>query len=406
MKVEHKQVDRYIVVTASGRLDASWADYFSEHCLDLIRNGHHHLIMDSQELSFLSSAGIRSLLLINKELSSVNGSFLIINAQPFVAKTIAMTGFGQWLSHEVPVEIRQEQASGAIISGETSGPWVLDPTASLKCSIDGGWEPWKPVVKGNMVLKQFPESVFALGIGGVAEEDGMPEHFGEFLAIGGNVILQPPEERIRPDYLLTQKEFIPELKVIQAVSCSGGMSHLFRFVPEEQGSSKSITDIALTAMAVTKSKTVAFVVLAEIDGLVGSTLIQSPARLEYERELSFPEIREWLSFCGERAYAGHQAMVFGISAETNMAQGLRFLRPLPSDPNLCGHFHAAVFPYQPLQNGKIGLHQNIRKFLDGPPPEALMHLVDDQRPTTGLGQSAFIRGACWCAGIQNMEDVI
>jgi hypothetical protein len=46
---------------------------------------------------------------------------------------------------------------------------------------------------------------------------------------------------------------------------------------------------------------------------------------------------------------------------------------------------------------------SVRKFFSGPPPLAVMHLVDDMRPAVGLGQSALIRGACWCAPVKDPE---
>jgi hypothetical protein len=34
----------------------------------------------------------------------------------------------------------------------------------------------------------------------------------------------------------------------------------------------------------------------------------------------------------------------------------------------------------------------------------LLHLIEDNRPAIGLGQSSFIRGACWCAAIKYGEE--
>ncbi len=76
---------------------------------------------------------------------------------------------------------------------------------------------------------------------------------------------------------------------------------------------------------------------------------------------------------------------------------------MPSAPDLAAHIHAAVFPYQPLQNGKIELESAIGKFFNGPPPLSVMHLADDDRPVVGLGESALIRGACWFSPLQNPE---
>lgn len=68
--------------------------------------------------------------------------------------------------------------------------------------------------------------------------------------------------------------------------------------------------------------------------------------------------------------------------------------------------HAAVFPPQSLQNGKIEMRENVERFFRGAPPYGVMHLVNDKRAALGLGESALTRGACWFAPIQNPEVLV
>jgi anti-anti-sigma factor len=405
MEITQEQFGNYLVIKANGRLDASWAEYFTDTVLDLIRNGHHQLIIDAMEISFLSSAGIRSLLSINKELQSVKGSFLIVHAPPFVEKTIEMTGFKKWLSDKLPDQIMSLDSLQPDVVGGKEEVYILNPAAKLSFSVIADWQPWQFVEPDKVQRMRFPTSVFALGIGGAADQpDKARDRFGDFLAAGGHVIFQPPEAKARPDFLLAEREFVPELLVIQALCCQGEMSHLIRFAPGEQTAFLEISRVAEQVLDTTKSKAAAFVMLAEVEGLVGATLIQSPGLKSASEGIPYPEIRDWLSFCGEKVYSGQQALIFGIVAETGDPGKNTWLWPFQSKPGISGHFHATVFPYQPLQNGKIDLIHNIQKFLNGPPPQALLHLVDDNRPAVGLGQSSFIRGACWCSAIQNGQE--
>lgn len=407
MQCSHYQKGRYLVLKTNGRLDATWSEFFSGICLGHIRNGNHHLVVDAADLSFLSSAGIRSLLLIYRELTSVKGSFLMIRANPFVAKTIEMTGFKQWIAGSVPQELLDEAVESQH-EGHAGGEfWVLDPEASAEVSVVAAWQPWEAVVPETIVQQQMKENLFALGVGSAAADpETATGNFGDFVALAGHVILQPPDEKSRPDYLIAEQSFVPDLHVIQSLTCTGNMSHLFRFASDSPGDAHGLADIASKALAVTKSSAAAVVILAEIGHLVGASIVKSPDRMAAGRKIGFPEIRSWLSFCGEHVFSGHQAIVFGVVAGTNSGKVWKLMRALPAQPGLSGHFHAAVFPYQPLQNGKIDLIQQIRKYLNGPPPEGLLHLVDDQRPTVGLGQSAFVRGACWCSPVKNMEEML
>lgn len=400
MQLKEEKHGKYLVINASGRLEASWAEYFTATLSGFIRDGHHHLVIDASALSYLSSAGIRSLMCIFKELDAVEGSFQIINAPPFIARTLEMTGLKSWLADGITLEIRSAGQPDAETGRVENEVYVLNPSAKLTFSLVADWKPWQAIDPDRIRRMKFPSTLFALGIGGAGEDDIEANvQYGDFLAVNGHVIFKPPEERARPDFLLAEKDYIPELLVLQALCCEGEMSHLVRFTPDENKSSVGISEISEQVLELTKSESAAFILLAEADGLVGANLSRSPGFNPGPVRIQFPEIRDWLSFCGEKVYHGHLALVFGIIAKSEGSGHSGWLAPLPSDPAISGHFHAAVFHDHPLQNGKIELMQNVSRLLNGPAPLDLLHLIDDNRPSAGLGQSSFIRGACWCSGI-------
>jgi anti-anti-sigma factor len=405
MELTKEKHGKYLVVQASGRLDASWADFFTDALSGYVLEGNHQLIIDAAGLSFLSSAGIRSLLSIYRKLDAVSGSFLIIHAQPPIANTLSMTGFKSWLAAEIPEEIDSAvQKQSDIPSGETE-IYTLDPEAGLSFSLEADWEPWQVFEQVRLKRMTFPHAMFALGIGGEAAPGESPAvQFGDFLAMEGQVIFQPPAENARPDFLLAEEEFVPELSVLQALCCRGEMSHLVRFAPAVDPVHFDISDISGMVLGITKSEAAAFVLLAEIEGLVGANLIRSPGIKTGSGNIPFPAIRDWVSFTGERAFHGKMALIFGIISRTESRWKKDLLNPLPSNPAISGHFHAAVFHDLPIPNGKLDLLQNVKRLFNGPAPLALMHLVDDNRPLTGLGQSAFIRGACWCSAIKDGKE--
>lgn len=407
MELKTERIGKYMVVTAKGRLDASWAEYFADVFLNYIRNGDHHLVIDAAAMDFLSSAGIRSLLRIMKELRGVKGSFVIVNATPFVSKTLQSTGFGSWLSASLPADMQPAIQNGSSEKTFDKELYEVHPGGSLRLSVAEAWRPWNAVDPSRIKTIVFTRNTFALGIGsslsGVAGATGQ---YGEFMALCGNLAYQAPDEKGRPDYLLGINEFVPEIQAIEALCCEGEMSHLFRFSPEDDKPDIPVSELAVQAIEITGSSAASFVIMAETGGLVGARLIQSPGKIGTAPIPGSLEIRNWLSFCGERVYGGEQVLVFGVVAKTAGAENKLPLKQLPSNKELAVHMHAIVFPYQPLPNGNIDLKQQVDKFFAGPPPVALMHLIDDDRPVQGLGESSFIRGACWCAPLKNTEGLL
>ncbi len=405
MQLSHQKRGRYLLVTTSGRLDAAWADHFSKSMQEHIRQGEHHLLLDAAGMEFLSSAGIRSIVQLIKSVKSVNGSFQLVKANDFVKQTLTMTGFGGWLSDDLPEDIQELKSDQGIEPGDGFETFKLDESVGLMISIPAKWKPWQSFREGDAVRIRFQKNSFALGIGSpVQATDADTSMMGEFLAVAGNTVHQPPREDEDPDFLLAEKEYLPEMHCMQALHCNGEMSHVLRFAPSGKKLYFGLGEIAEKVLTVTNSELAAFVILAEIDGLVGSYIIKSPGQIHQGQKMEFPGAREWLSFCGERMYARQQALVFGIAARTPDDLKPALMSASGKYEGLFLHSHATVFPYQPMEAGKINLKDATWKFFNGSPPLALYHLVEDLRPLTGLGESAFIRGACWCAPIINGKE--
>ena len=407
MQLTREKKGGELVVKAAGRLDASWADFFMENMLKEVRAGEHHLLIDAAEISYVSSAGIRSMLLLQKELFAVTGGFRILHASGMVRRTLVLAGFEQWLQDDegAAPAVEQETKMPAPPKHEKQDTFDLQSNGALAVSVVSAWRPWAPADVALCKKLVFGADGFALGIGSAAETvEAALDVLGEFLSVNGCVAMQPPDERGRPDYLVPHKAFFPELYSVQANLCRGEMSHLRRFSPRSDRPVHRLSDLMGEMMGDTGAAAVGFVIAGEVEGLVGASLIRSPGRLSAMSPPVYPAIREWVSFCGERVFAGEQALIAGVAVrgEGCALQKASLLRPLAGGV-FHAHVHGAVFPYQPLQNGRIDLASTVRRFFNGPPPRAVMHLLEDTRPGAGLGESALLRGACWFAPLSNPE---
>ena len=284
MKIEHEQRGKYLLIRVMGRLDAAWAEYFTEELFLHIRNGQHHIIIDAREMVFLSSAGIRALLRVFKELNTVHGSFLIVNATDFVEQTLVTTRFEMWLGEEFPADMP------AVFSGnemENSGieRFTFNEKATLTLTELADWQPWQVVDQNQVKTVDFSPDMIALGIGSSADTlNDARNQYGEFLAVAGNVVYQLPDEQGHPDYLIAEKQYIPRLQCIQLMSYRGEMGYHNRFAPTDKTPFYTISALLRNMLDQAKSEAVAFVILGEIEGLVGSFLIRSPGLLDESRD--------------------------------------------------------------------------------------------------------------------------
>ena len=93
MQISDEQVGGVRVVTARGRLDGAASGAFGEHVLALIRTERPKLLIDFTDVDFVTSAGLRAVLAILKQVKSMNGAFALCGVQTAVREVLDITGF-------------------------------------------------------------------------------------------------------------------------------------------------------------------------------------------------------------------------------------------------------------------------------------------------------------------------
>lgn len=82
-----------MVGTVSGRLDTAAAAEFARSMQPLMDHADRPIILDCNELEFISSSGLRLFLSLRKETIAKGGSVTIKGLNPKVKQVFALTGF-------------------------------------------------------------------------------------------------------------------------------------------------------------------------------------------------------------------------------------------------------------------------------------------------------------------------
>lgn len=401
MEVTQQQEGQYLVMQVQGRLDGTWADHLADHLNEVVRAGNHHIRLDLSRTSYLSSAGIRVLLMFFKQLKNLAGELQIHEPSEVVREVLELSGLDS-LFRGMRVPAVAAPAPPKELVREIEHPKASIQLFDLDTRARLSWE--SHGVPDRLPGCQFAEAdckplslspgSFALGLGALGTNfEECRDRFGEFLGTSGAVASQPADGA--PDYLLAQGAFVPEIKTLYGLSFRGSWAHQARFQVKPDHRSISLSDLVSTTLDVAGSDSVGLVMIAEIHGLVGASMRRSPVAGAKEGTIfQHPGIRDWLSFTTERAYHASTALVVGVAGKQNTRLPGAFVRPLCSDGPLA-HVHAAVFTYAPLAKGKLDLAISVGNLFQNARLQAVLHLLGDDRGIAGIGQSEFIRGACW-----------
>jgi len=415
MEIKKQNLGDHVEIQVVGRMDGYWADHLGAALDEVIREGSHQISLDLSEVPFMSSAGIRILVKCYKQLHTIQGSFLIPNASEQVKRVIALSGLKETLLPESPQPVALTAASSAPAAsvarrseqvekdGATYEVFTLAADAKLKSRLVGN----PALLRGSQFRKEnclswaFPETAFAVGVGALGDTyEDSEGRFGEFLAASGAVAYLPTDGTNVPDYFVPAHSSVPEVQV----EFAGPFAKMARFEAKKDAGPLGLTPLVEAGLEFTGSKRIGFVMAAETAGLMGAALRRPPSLASSAgAPFQFPEVRKWLGFTAERAFARSLTLVVGIAAQGDAGALTPVLRPLGSKPNFIGHFHAAAFTYRPVQKGEIDLKETVRSLFKTQSLQGVLHLLSDDRSIHGAGESEFLRGAFWAGPISEIS---
>jgi anti-anti-sigma factor len=97
MQISDESVGGVCVVTARGRLDGAASGPFGERIQALVGADRPKMLIDFSGIDFVTSAGLRAVLIILKKVKSVNGRFALSGAQPSVREVLEISGFASMI---------------------------------------------------------------------------------------------------------------------------------------------------------------------------------------------------------------------------------------------------------------------------------------------------------------------
>jgi anti-anti-sigma factor len=414
MEIKKQIVGDRAQIQVLGRMDAYWAALLAAALDDAVREGSHEISLDLSAVSFMSSAGLGVLVGCYKQLQSIRGVFHISCASEQVQDLIVRSGLKEVLlpaGRRAPAAAAEARpAAPASRRGEQierpEGAFeifALPEASKMRANLIGN----PNLLRGCQFQKEqcttqaFKESAFALGVGTLGESyEDCEGRFGEFLAAAGAVAYLPTGGSNVPDYFVPAGSSVANVQVCYAAAFEGSFAKMARFESNKDARSVTLSQLAMTALEFAGTNRLGMVIVAETTGLVGAALRRPPTQsASPSAPFEFPEVRSWLTFTAERAYSRSLALVVGLVARGDAGELSAVLRPLAQDSQLAGHFHAAAFNYRHLQKGEIDLKETVRSLFDNDSLQGVLHLLNDDRPMAGVGESEFVRGAIWMGPI-------
>ena len=93
MEFAQEQAGEVLIVRLAGRLDSSAAPNAEQTFAGVLGGGTPHLAIDLSDLEYISSAGLRVLLIVAKKVQQAQGKVALCGLTPNVREIFAISGF-------------------------------------------------------------------------------------------------------------------------------------------------------------------------------------------------------------------------------------------------------------------------------------------------------------------------
>jgi anti-anti-sigma factor len=93
MKLTTEKIGNFSVLNIEGRLDTLNSPVFEAEINNIFNGGAKEIILDCDEMRYISSSGLRVFLLAQKKTIGLKGKLYICNLQPSIREIFDISGF-------------------------------------------------------------------------------------------------------------------------------------------------------------------------------------------------------------------------------------------------------------------------------------------------------------------------
>ena len=93
MEIQEGRSGDVLVVAPRGRVDSTTSGDLETRLLDVLGSGQRRLVLDLAGIEYISSAGLRVLLVVAKKLKTAQGDLVLCALTPAVRQVFELAGF-------------------------------------------------------------------------------------------------------------------------------------------------------------------------------------------------------------------------------------------------------------------------------------------------------------------------
>jgi anti-anti-sigma factor len=373
-------------IILKGRIDSVSSKDLEFPFKELTGSGERKIIVNFEEVGYVSSAGLRVFLIYQKELKKVNGELIMYKMNDNILNVFKMSGFDRLfrfidkkeditLVFPISSFIRKEIDGISLeIKEQTGKTGTLFPTGSEKYLSGSQY------IKDH-VLSLKPEDIkFGTGLTAIGEDfDEYKKYFGESLIINSSLFVYPAVKRPSVDFMIhSGQDMDIKYNFLHGFGFNGDYRYILSM--EDNNNFIELQRFIDTLFQITEANLIGIIFLAESKGMWGMNLKQIPL---LENKPSGNDIfnhnifSEWMNFSIEADDIDKIVMGCGIAVKDKDKEKQEIKELMPQGNNF--HIHSCIFEQSLLNKDIINFDKEIKRVMTELEPLSIKHLLNKTR---------------------------
>ncbi len=417
MDIRTERYGPILVLRMAGRLDAHGAKALDDILATALDHEVAGLVLDLPSVSYLSSAGVRSLLAALKALKGRGGVLALAGTGDYCRKVLEMSGLLPSFAMLPDSASAMDFCLARVRDAKVLARWDSLETAATEAGafrfVPGSNNPGSARVLGHvshvleasitfdrMFEKGFSDTEYSIGLGSLGGE--LEESFGllgEMMTVGGTMVWLPTDGNDTADFLIPKVDTgAVTIKTAFNVALDGTFNECAMFeASSPEGATvaelyRAVFDLARERRSDFRG-VVGLAAWADMAEVYGSGIRKSPVTDNAPadgRPIIAPEhVGEWFDADVEPRHRDVTALTVGLGVDLSgeldgidreELESVFYLHPsATADRTEMLHNHAVIFSKLPMPEKMADLDRAVRQVVDEAEFMDMRHLLDTSR---------------------------
>ncbi|MFH0735937.1 MAG: STAS domain-containing protein [bacterium] len=391
------EFDGYNILEIAGRIDSITSPEIERQLNVILDTGLRNILINIQNVIYISSAGLRVFLVFQKQLTKAGGQIIFLGVSKPIFDVFEMGGFSQLFKFYLSIKDYVSKCQKLLPVEEKINKTCNNINLEIlevKNNISGSFFSFGDPKKVNFssftsddVISVNPNKIkYGVGLGGFGENyDEYKEYFGEALVINNNLYFYPAVKNSAVDYLLySEKSNDINYQFFHGFGFNGQPDKIIGFASTDEFT--TINNLIEAVFCTVKSNLLGVVLLAESKGFWGMNLKKVPI-IENKpnngtKIFDNNNIFDWINYPVEPADFDNIILGVGI-VRRNTKTEIKNAEGLFNQESIL-HIHGAVFEKGIISNDTNLFEDEIKRIINEFQILKVQHILSNSLFNRGL----------------------